>query len=107
MTALLALELRRQRPMFVRMALVTVVIGLVFFVAGKRTPADLLATLVGSGLGVALIVPMGIARDKMEGTLEFICTTSRLHDSSPLRSSRCRGLSGSVRSHSLCRQSEY
>jgi hypothetical protein len=70
---LLLLELRRQRPVFLRMVLLTLLVSTVFFVAGKRTPNELLATLIGSSLGVVLIVPMGISRDKMEGTLEFIC----------------------------------
>ncbi len=59
--------------MFIRMVLLALSVGVVFFLAGKQAPTDLLATLIGSSLGVALIVPMGIARDKMEGTLEFIC----------------------------------
>ena len=59
--------------MVLRMACLTVIVSLVFFVAGKRSPADLLATLIGSSIGVVLIVPMGISRDKMEGSLEFLC----------------------------------
>src|ERR1019366_8109956 len=70
---LLLLELRRQRPMVLRMACLTVIVGLVFCVAGKPTPSDLLATLIGSSIGVVLIVPMGISRDKMEGSLDFLC----------------------------------
>lgn len=73
MIPLLLLELRRQRIMVLRMACLTVIVGLVFFVAGKRTPADLLAILIGSSIGVVLIVPMGISRDKMEGSLDFLC----------------------------------
>jgi hypothetical protein len=72
-SALVNLELRRQRPIVLRMVLLTLFIGVVFFVAGKRTPASLFATLLGCSLGVVLIVPMGISRDKMEGTLDFIC----------------------------------
>lgn len=67
------LELRRQRPMVVKMAVLTAIVCGVFVVAGKRAPSDLLAVVMGSGLGAALIVPMGISRDKMEGTLEFLC----------------------------------
>jgi hypothetical protein len=73
MITLLILELRRQRPMLVRMIGLTVAIGVVFFLAGKRTAADQLALVLGSGLGVVLIVPMGISRDKIEGTLELLC----------------------------------
>jgi hypothetical protein len=73
MIPLLRLELRRQRPMVLRMACLTVIVGLVFFVAGKRAPVDLLATLMGSSLGVVFIVPMGISRDKIEGSLDFLC----------------------------------
>lgn len=73
MHALLRLELQRQRPMAVRMALLTVIVVGVFFAAGKRAPAELLAAVLGSGLGALLIVPMGVSRDKMEGTLDFIC----------------------------------
>ena len=74
MTPLLALELRRQRPILLRMAGLTVIVGIIFVLAGKRTASDLLAALIGSSLGVTLIVPMGIARDKLEGTLDFICS---------------------------------
>jgi hypothetical protein len=73
MIPLLRVELRRQRPMVARMVLLTAVVCAVFFLAGKRTPADFLATLIGSSLGVVLIVPMGISRDKMEGSLDFLC----------------------------------
>jgi hypothetical protein len=70
---LLAVELRRQRPVFLRMVVLTVLVGIVFFVAGKRDPESLLASLIGCSIGVVLLVPMGISRDKMEGTLDFIC----------------------------------
>ncbi|MGH7653383.1 MAG: hypothetical protein ACREN6_01850 [Gemmatimonadaceae bacterium] len=73
MTPLLMLELRRQRPMVVKMALLSAIVCVVFFAAGKRAPAELLAVVLGSGLGAVLIVPMGISRDKMEGTLDFLC----------------------------------
>lgn len=73
MIPLLKLELRRQRPMVVKMAALTAVVCAVFYLAGKRAPAELLAAVAGSGLGAVLIVPMGISRDKMEGTLEFLC----------------------------------
>lgn len=59
--------------MVVRMVLLTVVVGIVFFLAGKHTPEDQLASILGCSIGVVLIVPMGISRDKMEGTLDFIC----------------------------------
>ena len=59
--------------MLLRMIGLTIFIGGVFFIAGKRTSADQMALVLGSGLGAALIVPIGIARDKMEGTLEFLC----------------------------------
>jgi hypothetical protein len=73
MTPLLKLELRRQRPMVVKMAALTAVICVVFYLAGKRAPAEILAAVAGSALGAVLIVPMGISRDKMEGTLDFVC----------------------------------
>ena len=73
MKPLLLLELRRQRRVAGRMALLTILVGVVFFIAGKRAPADFLAIVIGSSLGTVLIVPMGVARDKMEGTLDFIC----------------------------------
>jgi hypothetical protein len=73
MTPLLKLELRRQRPMVLKMALLTAFVCGVFYLVGKRAPVELLAAIAGSGLGALLIVPMGISRDKMEGTLDFIC----------------------------------
>lgn len=73
MIPLLKLELRRQGPIALKMALFTAVICAVFYAAGKRAPTDLLAAVLGSGLGAVLIVPMGISRDKLEGTLDFIC----------------------------------
>ena len=59
--------------MLLRMIGLTIFIGGVFSIAGKRTSADQIALVLGSGLGAALIVPIGIARDKMEGTLELLC----------------------------------
>ena len=73
MLPLLRLELRRQRSFALRMAIVTVLIILVFYGAGKRAPADILALVIGSSLGTILIVPTGISREKMEGTLDFVC----------------------------------
>jgi hypothetical protein len=70
---LLMLELRRDKPQVVRMTFVTLAICGMFFMAGKRDASSQLAILLGSGLGIVLLVPMGIVRDKMEGTLEFIC----------------------------------
>jgi hypothetical protein len=59
--------------MLVRMIGLTILIGMVFAVAGKRASSDQMALMLGSGIGAALIVPIGIARDKMEGTLELLC----------------------------------
>ena len=73
MMSLLRLELRRQRSMAVRLTGVTILICLVFYAAGKRTAVEMLALVVGSSLGTIMMVPMGIAREKMEGTLDFIC----------------------------------
>jgi len=44
-----------------------------FFVAGKRSPADHLAIFLGIGFGASLLVPLGIWRDRLEGTLDFLC----------------------------------
>jgi ABC-type transport system involved in multi-copper enzyme maturation permease subunit len=73
MIPLLLLELRRQRPMAVRMAWIVAAVVVVFYLAGKRAPSDLLAIVIGSAVGVVMMVPMGISRDKMEGTLDFVC----------------------------------
>ncbi len=73
MIPLLKLELRRQWPMTLRMGVLAMFVCGVFFVAGKRTASDLFVTVLGTGLGAVLIVPMGISRDKMEGTLDFLC----------------------------------
>ena len=73
MRALLMLELRRQRAVILRLAGLTVAIGVLFYLTGKRAPSEFLAAMIGSGIGVVLVVPMGIARDKLEGTLDFIC----------------------------------
>jgi hypothetical protein len=67
------LELRRQRAVITRLAALTIAIGGLFYLAGKNSPSELLAAMIGSSIGVVLIVPMGIARDKLEGTLDFIC----------------------------------
>jgi ABC-type transport system involved in multi-copper enzyme maturation permease subunit len=55
------------------MAQLTVFVAVVFFLLGKHSPEDRLAIVLGCSFGVVLIVPMGISRDKMEGTLDFIC----------------------------------
>jgi hypothetical protein len=67
------LELRRHRPVLQRMILLTAIVCVVFFALGKRSATDQLAVLLGCSIGVVLIVPLGIARDKMEGTLDFVC----------------------------------
>jgi hypothetical protein len=59
--------------MAVRMAVFTVISCALFFALGKRAPSDFLAIMIGSSIGIVLMVPMGISRDKMEGTLDFIC----------------------------------
>ncbi len=71
--ALTILELRRHRPVLQRMMLLTAMVCIVFFALGKRSAVDQLAALIGCSIGVVLIVPLGIARDKMEGTLDFVC----------------------------------
>ena len=73
MTPLLKLELRRQRGMVLKMTMFSAIICGLFYIAGKRTPAELLGSVTGAALGATLIVPMGISRDKMEGTLDFLC----------------------------------
>lgn len=73
MASLLLLELRRQCRVAARLALVSLAVCAIFYIAGKKAPADMLALMLGCSLGVVMIVPMGITRDKMEGTLDFIC----------------------------------
>ena len=73
MKPLLLLELRRQLPVVMKMAALTVLMAVLFYALGKRSPAEFLAVLLGSSLGVMMIVPAGILRDKMEGSLDFIC----------------------------------
>jgi hypothetical protein len=70
--ALLAVELKRARPVLVRLGIATP-LGLgVFLLLGKGTPQNLLAVVLGAGLGVAVAgVPSGVLRDKLDGTLEF------------------------------------
>lgn len=70
--ALLAVELRRARTLLVRLGVATPVGLGVFFLLGKGTPENLLAVVLGAGLGVAVAgVPSGVLRDKLDGTLEF------------------------------------
>jgi hypothetical protein len=73
MLPLLRLELRRHRSMAVRMMGLAILMCLVFYALGKRSPSDLLAILIGSSLSAVIMVPMGISREKMEGTLDSIC----------------------------------
>ncbi len=70
--SLLKLELRRQRPLLLRMVGMSAMTAAIFFMLGKRSPADQLAILLGTSLGIVALVPAGITRDKMEGTLEFL-----------------------------------
>ena len=69
---LLLLELRRQRSMLLRLAVVSLAACAMFFFIGKRTAYDQLAIVLGTSFGGFMLVPLGIARDKMEGTLEFL-----------------------------------
>lgn len=59
--------------MVLRMMGLTIFACLAFYALGKRTQSDRLAILVGSSLSAVIMVPMGISREKMEGTLDFIC----------------------------------
>jgi hypothetical protein len=73
MMPLLRLELRRQRSLVVRMIGLTILVCLVFYALGKRTQSDRLAIVIGTSLSAVILVPMGISREKMEGTLDFVC----------------------------------
>jgi hypothetical protein len=70
--ALLKVEVARHRTVVTRLLLTTAALVAVFWVAGKRGPDTMLAVVLGAGLGSALIVPMGVTRDRLEGTLAFL-----------------------------------
>jgi hypothetical protein len=72
LAALLAVELRRQRRVTARLLLSTAVIAGVFWLAGKRGPDTGFAIALGMGFGAALIVPVGVTKDRLEGTLAFL-----------------------------------
>ena len=71
-TELLRVEIVRHRRVALRLLASTLVCGVVFQLAGKPTAQTWLAIAFGMGLGGALLVPMGIARDRLDGNLEFL-----------------------------------
>ena len=70
--ALLKLELVRQRKFTLRLFGSTLFMGAVFCLLGQHGASSLLAVSLGAGIVMALIVPAGASRDKVEGTLEFL-----------------------------------
>lgn len=70
--ALLKVEVARQRRLALRLMGTTLAIAAVFWLAGKRDSTTVLAVALGTGLGAALIVPMGITKDRLDGALEFL-----------------------------------
>lgn len=72
LAALLTVELRRQRRVTARLFVSTAVIAAVFWLAGKRGPDTGFAIALGMGFGAALIVPVGVTKDRLEGTLAFL-----------------------------------
>ncbi len=73
--ALVALDLRRAWPGLRTIGLLTCgTFGLVVFL-GKGSITNMLVIVMGAGLGVATAgIPMTVMRDKLDGTLEFLCT---------------------------------
>lgn len=72
-SALLGLELKRVQRLVLRLLIATVGVAVLLAVAGQGDAGTLIAVCLGTGIGVALTVPMGVSRDKMEHTLEFLC----------------------------------
>lgn len=59
--------------MVLKMMGLTVLVCLAFYALGKRTQSDRLAIVIGTSLSAVIMVPMAISREKMEGTLDFVC----------------------------------
>ncbi|HEX7048753.1 MAG TPA: hypothetical protein VF188_00975 [Longimicrobiales bacterium] len=72
--ALLGLELRRLAPTVLRVQGAALVLAALFILLGKASTENLLAAFIGTPIGATLLAPMTIVRDKMERTLEFLCT---------------------------------
>ena len=72
--ALIALELRRIGPTVLRVQGAALVLAALFAVASSEPHENMLAVLLGTPIGVTLVAPMTVIRDKMEGTLEFLCS---------------------------------
>ncbi len=73
--ALLAIDLRRAWPGSRTIGLVTVgAVGLLVLF-GKTSVVNVLVVVLGAGLGMATAgPPMTVMRDKIDGSLEFLCT---------------------------------
>ncbi|MGD0991603.1 MAG: hypothetical protein ABR998_03960 [Gemmatimonadales bacterium] len=70
--ALLKVEVARQRRLALRLIGSTVALAAIFWLAGKRESGMFVAVALGTGFGAALIVPLGVTRDRLDGTLEFL-----------------------------------
>lgn len=65
-------EIRRAKPLLVRLYLAGAAgLGL-FYVFGRATDENILAVVMGVTLGLVLVVPFAVMRDKLDGTLEFL-----------------------------------
>lgn len=70
---LLSLELRRVAPTILRVQAAALVLAGLFMALAQNPAENILAVLVGTPIGVTMVTPMTIVRDRMEGTLEFLC----------------------------------
>lgn len=70
---LVLLELQRAWPHARKIVVFVAVITLVLMLVGKGRLEYLLPMFLGAGLGAGIAIAFGVVRDKLEGTLEFLC----------------------------------
>jgi hypothetical protein len=72
MLPLLRLELKRQLPLLIRLLSVATLGCGLLYIMSKPEAGKLLAIAAGMSFGAVMLVPMGVVRDRHEGTLEFL-----------------------------------
>ncbi|MXX69985.1 MAG: hypothetical protein F4Y74_13625 [Gemmatimonadales bacterium] len=65
-------EIQRAKPLLVRLYLAGAAGLVLFYIFGRATDENVLAVVMGVTLGLLVVVPFAVMRDRLDGTLEFL-----------------------------------